>query len=491
VVGVPYGQLVEVNGFETLYQGSPVRVKPGRYVIAGEVPTRSADGKLTSETLVSRVLTIAAGGTVRLDARNGRRLRVTLTGSAAQPQLLAAGACLSNATGGDAQLAEASAGGGPGVAVYAVPTRSRYVSFTYESILHSAAGATYYLVGASSHGIPSRLSYRQRAADLARVTMSLRTGVYASSMFDWGLTAGNDQSVCGGGQNYDVLQPQSWVTYLTPGVWTTNVMSYSEDANSNLFRNAAAFRVSTYRAHRAYSDVFGGAVAGPANSFPSTSADYPNTKASLQYEPVLFAAPGGDTGSLCCTSTTAVLRLGGRVVKRQTFSSACQSCFQTTVSRAGWYTLGVTARRWFEGGETPADLLSRRVAVSFRFHASPVPAGNGAGQNLPVTLARYDALGLDLHNRAPAGGVTTLVMQVQRPPDLGVRSPVYRLRTVQLLVSDNGGASWQKIALTRVGSSWQARIRDPASGYVSLRSIVTDVHGDSTEQTVYRAYAVG
>jgi hypothetical protein len=33
-------------------------------------------------------------------------------------------------------------------------------------------------------------------------------------------------------------------------------------------------------------------------------------------------------------------------------------------------------------------------------------------------------------------------------------------------------------------------VHDPATGFVSLRSVVTDVHGDRTEQTVYRAYAV-
>jgi len=40
------------------------------------------------------------------------------------------------------------------------------------------------------------------------------------------------------------------------------------------------------------------------------------------------------------------------------------------------------------------------------------------------------------------------------------------------------------------GRFHKALRNDPASGYVAIRSIVTDEHGDKTEQPVYRAYAV-
>ncbi len=61
---------------------------------------------------------------------------------------------------------------------------------------------------------------------------------------------------------------------------------------------------------------------------------------------------------------------------------------------------------------------------------------------------------------------------------------------MRVLVSFNDGKTWQRLAITRVHGIWRAVVHDPATGYVSLRSLVTDVHGDSTEQTVYRAYAV-
>jgi hypothetical protein len=37
---------------------------------------------------------------------------------------------------------------------------------------------------------------------------------------------------------------------------------------------------------------------------------------------------------------------------------------------------------------------------------------------------------------------------------------------------------------------WTALIADPASGCVSLRSTVADVHGDRTVKTIYRAYGI-
>jgi hypothetical protein len=57
-------------------------------------------------------------------------------------------------------------------------------------------------------------------------------------------------------------------------------------------------------------------------------------------------------------------------------------------------------------------------------------------------------------------------------------------------VSTNGGKTWQKLAIKKHGSSWLATVHDPASGYVALRSVVTDVKGDSTVQTIYQAYSI-
>jgi hypothetical protein len=57
--------------------------------------------------------------------------------------------------------------------------------------------------------------------------------------------------------------------------------------------------------------------------------------------------------------------------------------------------------------------------------------------------------------------------------------------------STDDGATWNKVPLTRSKTGWTAKVTAPASGYVSLRATVTDGAGNSADQTITRAYAVG
>ena len=110
--------------------------------------------------------------------------------------------------------------------------------------------------------------------------------------------------------------------------------------------------------------------------------------------------------------------------------------------------------------------------------------------SFPVTETVYRPAGLNLLNLAAAGGHTTLRISVDRAGTEFSPARRYRLRTVRVQMSVNGGATWRTLTLTRRGGYWLGTVPDPASGYVSLRSVVTDVHGDSSVQTVYRAFAV-
>lgn len=61
---------------------------------------------------------------------------------------------------------------------------------------------------------------------------------------------------------------------------------------------------------------------------------------------------------------------------------------------------------------------------------------------------------------------------------------------MRVLASFNDGASWHQVAISRNGGNWLAVVHDPASGYVALRSVVTDTRGDAATETIYRAYAI-
>jgi hypothetical protein len=172
------------------------------------------------------------------------------------------------------------------------------------------------------------------------------------------------------------------------------------------------------------------------------------------------------------------------VVRKRTLYDNCQTCFQLTLHKAGWYQLSVNSRR-----QDSAQLLSPNVSLTWRFHVSPAaPAGNWV--SFPLTETVYQPEGLNLQNQAAAGGHTVLRITVNRAGRALNPARRYRLRTVRVQMSVNGGASWRTLTLTRRGRYWLATVPDPAGGYVSLRSVVTDVHGDNSVQTIYRAFAV-
>jgi hypothetical protein len=64
------------------------------------------------------------------------------------------------------------------------------------------------------------------------------------------------------------------------------------------------------------------------------------------------------------------------------------------------------------------------------------------------------------------------------------------VRSVKVWVSFNGGKTWRAVRVTGHGTSWKTTVSDPSGGYVALRSTVTDSAGDSSTETIYRAYAV-
>ncbi len=91
-----------------------------------------------------------------------------------------------------------------------------------------------------------------------------------------------------------------------------------------------------------------------------------------------------------------------------------------------------------------------------------------------------------MSNDAAPGSVTPIHLTIFR----GRPYRPYRIKSVTLEVSRDGGKSWHQVPLTGSGSDWLARVRDPATGFVALRTTVTDIKGNSTVETVDRAYGI-
>ncbi|MFF1606552.1 S8 family serine peptidase [Amycolatopsis sp. NPDC058278] len=118
------------------------------------------------------------------------------------------------------------------------------------------------------------------------------------------------------------------------------------------------------------------------------------------------------------------------------------------------------------------------VSAEWGFRSSAV----ADGQALPLLTARFDPA-VDLRNRAPGGRVFTFPAFVERQGG-GAGTKL----AVETSVDD--GRTWQPAVTLRTGEHWTVVVRNPAGGFVSLRTSASDDGGNTVRQTVIRAYAI-
>lgn len=269
----------------------------------------------------------------------------------------------------------------------------------------------------------------------------------------------------------------TFTEYVSAGRWQAQLDGYR------------SFWQSTrhFAAGRNYTDTFGGAVFGPGQDFPNVQQD------GLSFYPEGPISDPEQDSFVCCDVSRITLSSGGHVVKTAVLSEWKQlRAFGARLhSSPAWYTMRVLSRRRVPGVKTPPGILSPQVLVVWHFRAGPVPLGNYGGVEVPVTATRYVPQGLNLQNQAAPDSATVLGVHVDWASQLSFKSARRsRLTTVLIQFSVNDGKTWQTVRLARHGSGWLATIPDPGSGYVSLRSTVIDSRGDSTVETIDRAYAI-
>ena len=464
------------GAFYESYHGESVRLPRGGYLVGASVPTGNS-----SETLVVRHVIIRRSGVVTMNAEHGKLVRVALTGVTATSGKQAISACLFNSGN---TVVHADAYGGNGVRIYAVPFRSPNVSFSYQKSWQDASGVSYDLTGSSHGGIPTGLSFSQAKSGLAKLTVAVRDGVNPATSIEYQLSPGNYFLSNCGYNDVDVqtTEPFSTTQYVSPGLWTTVVYTmYGNDVTGfNLVNRRLAAR-------QRYSQTYGAAVAGPGTNFPTMTGNIFRYEATDLFK--LPATPLGDDDQ-CCARSHLTLKVGNHLVADvQRTEWRGPTWFRKTLTRAGWYTFNISARRFNPHGTEPPNLLSNRATLSWRFHLTPVPPA-GIVREPPITVTSYEPRGLSADNLAAAGATTTVAFQIHRAGQQGTPASRYAFKSIRVLASFNGGKTWQTLKISRHGSGWLTSVPDPLTGYVALRSIVTDVHGDRTVQTIYRAYSV-
>lgn len=452
-------------------------VRPGEYLVGGYVPVSNG---AYQNTVVIRQVDVRASETITLDSRGGKPFSVALTGVAATEQGQFADVCFGGGTGSGAwALSFLPSYVTPGGSQYVKPFTDKSLTFVYHALYADAAGTGYYLAGAHAGGLPAAPAYSASAASLARLTVAARSGTVAGSQ--WGLSliwqylhANCDADLT------PAIQPQNLpgtdTQYVSPGVLSVSELGLSQGADFSYGQSVRAGTDGSYRL------TFNNAVAGPKTGTPTM---YAGLLCSLT--DAIYGDPVAD-GWAPDAAGTVTLHRGSLALGTRGFGQV-ETCFRVN-HKSGWYTMTEVAHHAKPPAGVTAAALSTKISVRWHFRIPALSAVQYINDvQLPATLTTFRPTGLSMSNAA-APGPTRIVLHVIRnggyTADMALR---YRLRSVRVQYSVNGGRSWQSVPVAARRGYWVVTV--PSTGaVVSLRSIVTDVRGNSTVETVYNAYGV-
>jgi hypothetical protein len=479
VIGIAHnGKRVPVFATVFTKDDHQVETSPGRSSAVQRGPTWigadvQAFGKhhvILSDTLVLRRLIIRHNQRVILDARPGVPVSFSLNVPGAAEPSESVAACITGRSPGPRQIV-ASNYARP---LYVVPLRSQRVRFGYGSHWQGPS-AGYTMAGQSRGGIPARPDYSASLSGMAKLSLTYRAG--EATGYNSPQLVSNGTCGVSLGLGLSEATGQTQTEYVTPGSWTTDLLGYEAGWSSS----------RRYKAGHRYDSVFGGAVWGPGTEAPRAGGS------RITYYPdVPFVDPAQPTGAECCDKSSITLFLGRHELMHQIRYAYHARPFSAHVTAAGWYTLAIRAWRWKPHQAIRKDQLSPTDSYRWRFYALPRSTPADHQREVPAYVARIWAGGLNIDNQAAAGGSTTLNIHILRTHDKGIpRARRHRLTSVRAQVSFDGGKTWQALGLKHLGGAWQATVNDPETGFVALRTTVTDSRGDTSEQTIYRAYAIG
>ncbi|MGC0402269.1 hypothetical protein RKD27_004913 [Streptomyces sp. SAI-126] len=278
----------------------------------------------------------------------------------------------------------------------------------------------------------------------------------------------------------DDSAPYSAAVHVTPGTWQPRddlIADNGDDVGGGFPK------VRTLKAGQSFTQSFGRAAWSPMHYLPTVAGR------SVSFIPdALIGDPDVGANGADPTKETVVLTKGSTTVKKQTLTDwgTGDAEFSAGIRSAGWYDLTVDAHRYRPGITFPAGMLSSRVTLDWHFKADPARS-----MVAPVFMTRFLPIGLNSRNQAAANSTTTVDVSAGRGSQGDVRFTTVTAKSVRVWSSADGGRTWKAATVRHSGSTWQASVRNPASGAVALRSEVTDAAGDRSVETVYRAYAIG
>ncbi len=461
--------------------GPVYHLKPGVYFIAADVLTPASGPTAASQTLVVRRVSVRGDETVKLDSRGGKLFSAWLNGKeiGAPP---VAGACIAEGHG----VVYSDPDDGP---LYVEPTVTARVSFVWALTIGVPSGTIFDLTGQDKAGLPARPTFRLRTSGLIKTVILARAGtVPTTSGF---LATSSTISACTlTGMEEPLTPPVRLTVYRSPAAWTTEL-----DTNQGIRLSSASWRDDNETAGHAYTISLGDASRGPSEAVPVIQG----TK--LAYDPHHQFLDPFAQGYDYFYQATVTLSSGGHTIRTQRFGQALRN-FTSAMHAGRWYVLTTDARQLAPSAEL-AGLLSPRTTLSWRFKVAKAITGA-----IPVAVTSLEPQGLDLRNLAAPSSMTSVRAYFTQGSYSLVRGlasadqtagasnhifappPAVPVRSFTAQASFNEGKTWHSVPVVKHKGYWTFVVRNPAAGYVTLRTTTVNSLGNSSVQTTYRAYGI-
>ncbi|UQU63178.1 S8 family serine peptidase [Couchioplanes caeruleus] len=439
-------------------------------------------GEEESVLLVQPRLVIDGDRTVRLDARAGKPIHITVPRRGSRPTLVAPSADWN--TGDLGYSAGLFGVDMAGLYTAQIGGQAPYEHFTgsvVASFADPGAGGTFrnsrhvYDLGWYSDGVMYtgfRRAVRDR--DLATIRATYATEATGADGAKANSARHGDTSYWSVFIPFDLpFQRTEQVNTDGGAQWSGEFIQQAPPAGEDdwpVDLSGATTPPAPLRAGRTYHQQWNRAVFAPTVAAAQDPWDYV-TRAGDVITVVLpaYGEGSGHPGGSTLESARLALYRDGKLIEEVADPAA-----QFDVPAAtGDYRLELSATRG------APHTLSTEVSGVWTFRSGHV-AGE-TPQRLAVSTLRFHPA-LDEHNAAPARRPQLVPITV----DQQVRSAVRRV-TVQMSADD--GRTWKPVPVVGAGAHRAALVRNPAGGYVSLRATATTDRGTVT-QTVIRAYAI-
>ena len=461
----------------TLTSGRTKALPKGTYAVMTDI----YDPKDATDTIGARVVTVSGNTRTTIDARAGEPVRVTLSPRLDQgDQSLQAQVCA------DSFVTSAIGGWNTSGKLFVIPNSSRHLEFDVMSrwdVPAETGPGTGYVVAHTTTGLPKGLGLTVKRSTLANVLVDARRGPADAPQAAVFVQPGGKgcASILGAGFSPSTT-PYRLPTYLSAGAWKVSAETYT---GSELTDSSS--RDVKVTAGKRYRYSYFNAAWGPGPAMPLVIRKNLDVDLGGMFVDPTF---WNDFTTGATSRYALTLSRSGTVLKRQkgtTYGSADGGSFRYRLRSAGWYVLAVDASRYRPGVTFPSDQLSTRTTTSFRFYADPAK-----DQVARVHLIRFMPQGLNLSNQAPPRSTTTVALGVDRPAqDPDAKLTKVGVKSVTAQASYDNGKTWRAVKVTQVKGRWSAAVPNPDAGTVSLRATVVSTTGDSSQITVYKAYAIG